>query len=267
MHRRWMFNRALAGILLLTASIGNNALGSPAHTSEDWDTFEAAEPAFEDSEMLDIEDFDGLAPDDDTTQTIWTSEELTEFEELPDGPETNDLGPDHWPESIVDFKWPVLKGEQVLITCGYGCGYHNGSEYHAVDLVNGKKDGITKGMWVLNAGKGKVVGLGYSRSYGFYVRMDHINRRSMYYHLQKDPRDFLQVNDILMRGTFIGYMGNTGTTATGYHLHFLIQEWVPSESRWWSIPLNGIDDDWDIRQGWKYTSDNEYVRPPRNYVP
>lgn len=219
-----------------------------------------------------VADYEGISPDDSTTQTVWTEGELAMAAELGEFSDDPDMlgGLNDYPGPITDFKWPVRSGEQVKITCGYGCGKHQGSEYHAVDLINGRDANGTRGMWVENAAYGKVVGVGYSPTRGNYVIIDHVNRRTMYYHLDHDSRAFLRAQtpdypgDILMRGTYIGCMGQTGN-ATGPHLHFVLQQ--ISGGTWSSIPINGIDDDWDIRQGSTYTSSNAYVAPPRGHQP
>ena len=172
------------------------------------------------------------------------------------------FSPSSWPQSMSDFKWPVVRNQEVLITAGYspwgGSSYHRGAEWHAVDLVNGDKPEHTRWMWVVNPARGRVKQIGTNSSdlRGYFVIMDHGNGwESRIYHLQTNPTNFIAVGNDLLQGTFLGYTGSSGY-ATGPHIHFVILKNGISQ------PLRGIDGDYDIRRDWTYTSFNVYVRPP-----
>ena len=167
-----------------------------------------------------------------------------------------------WPQSMSDFKWPVVSGQKVYIYAGYGPGggskYHVNADWHAVDLHNGDCPSATRWMWVTNPARGVVMQIGTNpnSSYGYYVKMNHHNGWiSMVCHLQTNPSSFVAVGNDLLQGTFLGYTGSTGWT-TGPHIHFVIRRNGVSQ------PLSGIDGDVNIVRYGTYTSSNVYVRPP-----
>lgn len=164
------------------------------------------------------------------------------------------------PSSIRNFKWPVVRNQKVKITAGYGprggSPYHSGTEYHALDLVNGNSSRHTRWMWVLNPARGIVKQIGYSSSRGHYIIMNHGNGwESRIYHLQTSPRDFTTEGHDLLRGTFLGYTGSTGWSS-GPHIHFVVLK------NGLSVSLNGIDGDRNLMRWGTYKSSNDYVRPP-----
>ena len=170
--------------------------------------------------------------------------------------------PSSWPQSMVGFKWPVVSGQKVKIYAGYGPGggssYHQGADYHAVDLHNGDNPSATRWMWVTNPAMGEVMEIGTNQysSYGYYVKMNHHNGWiSMVCHLQTNPENFIAVGNTLLQGTFLGYTGSSGW-ATGPHIHFVIRRYGVSQ------PLSGIDGDANIVINGIYTSSNVYVPPP-----
>lgn len=208
----------------------------------------------------------GCSESDKVMEPLLTDVEETFDEQTSENNDSRDVRPvmaasaSSWPTHITHFEWPVVRNQVVRVTAGYGPNggspYHKGREYYALDLVNGSAPQHTRWMWVVNPARGVVRDVGYSRSRGWYVIMDHHNGwESRIYHLQTDPRAFIRKGNDLLQGTFLGYTGSSGW-ATGPHIHFVVLR------NGWSVPLNGIDGDYDLRIGWNYTSSNYYVRPP-----
>ena len=74
---------------------------------------------------------------------------------------------------------------------------------------------------VYAAGNGKVSEAGYSRSYGWFVRIRHEDGYStLYAHMS---RILVRKGGTVRIGQRIGLVGSTGTS-TGNHLHFELQK-------------------------------------------
>lgn len=77
------------------------------------------------------------------------------------------------------------------------------------------------GELVYAAGNGRVVSAGYSRSYGWFVRVCHEGGYStLYAHMS---RILVRKGETVRIGQRIGLVGSTGA-ATGNHLHFELQK-------------------------------------------
>lgn len=77
------------------------------------------------------------------------------------------------------------------------------------------------GELVYAAGNGKVSEAGYSRSYGWFVRIRHEDGYStLYAHMS---RILVRKGGTVRIGQRIGLVGSTGTS-TGNHLHFELQK-------------------------------------------
>lgn len=172
-----------------------------------------------------------------------------------------------WPSSMYDFKWPwagtyyFYGPEYWKIISGYGVGYHQGNNYHAVDLV--RMDGSTTGRRVLAPARGIVKYARWSSSLGWYVRMDHGNGwESVVAHLNCDPQYFVHEGDDLLQGTIIGNAGATGWTGPERglpafpHIHFVIYKNGVSQ------PLTGISGYRSIVVNYQYSSWNIPVSSP-----
>lgn len=84
--------------------------------------------------------------------------------------------------------------------------FHNGVDLAAKDKI------------VRNIMNGKVIGAGYHRNLGNYVRIDHGTIQSVYGHLSAIT---VKIDQVITAGHPIGITGRTGR-ATGEHLHFAI---------------------------------------------
>lgn len=183
---------------------------------------------------------------------------------------------DTWPSGPQDLKWPVASGIPARIINGYGggcewpgCGYHQYCRYYAVDLVHGTNRAATLGTWVLAAGRCRVAAVGSDGSRGNYVVLDHGNGLfTEYVHLLCNSNAFLRVGDQLLGGTYIGKIGMSGAAGGVPHLHFVVLVAdVGCSGSMRSIPLNGIDGDWNLVVNGVYGSSNPYVSPPRGFNP
>ncbi len=113
----------------------------------------------------------------------------------------------------LQLPWPT--GHQHRINGGYtyGCMYHTGSAYYAIDFAFGPWENVS-------AVSGGTATRGYSGSLGNYVIVAHDGGYVSYYaHLY----GFAVSNgQTVSQGQTVGYAGDTGW-ADGVHLHFLMQ--------------------------------------------
>lgn len=118
------------------------------------------------------------------------------------------------------MKCRVLKSGNCEITQWY----HKG-----IDIVGG---GYTLDSIIAHS-DGTVIGIAKGRennpnatnmeSYGNYVLLNHSNGWcTMYAHLQNGSNNHLNIGDNILKGTVLGYMGNTGHSFGG-HLHFEVR--------------------------------------------
>lgn len=133
----------------------------------------------------------------------------------------------------------------------YGSGYHTdaGGGYYAVDFNKGsvQQPEEDAGQPVLAAADGIINNIYATATGGWTVEMYHRTpegtlMRSVYLHLNDDPRVTanIRVNQPVVHGTTIGFVGSTGTTSTGAHLHFAV--YVLKDGSWVSIrpePMEG----------------------------
>jgi hypothetical protein len=133
----------------------------------------------------------------------------------------------------------------------YGDGFHNdaGGMFYDVDFNKGTwpRSEEDYGEPVLAAADGLINNVYATEGGGWTVEMYHRSPqgtllRTHYLHLKDDPRISagIKVNQMVAHGTVIGFVGNTGSTSTGAHLHFGISLW--SDTGWLSIrpePMEG----------------------------
>ncbi len=152
------------------------------------------------------------------------------------------------PVTIPDFKIPLPGDLSWLVTNetgGYRClndGQtisHTNNNYFSIDFDDLNKDGSgnpqttftigstsTTSVPILAAADGKVVERGTNENVpnGYYLVLDHdtdydadTGFTTRYLHLAYPPE--VAINDTVLQGDLLGYLGNTGSS-TGSHLHF-----------------------------------------------
>ncbi len=133
----------------------------------------------------------------------------------------------------------------------YGEGEHNDANglYYSVDFNKGTWQHAEEdtGEPVLAAADGLINNVYATAGGGWTVEMYHRSPqgtilRTLYMHLRDDPRVTagLKTNQMVPHGTTIGFVGNTGSTSTGAHLHFTLSIW--QDNGWASIrpePMEG----------------------------
>ena len=104
-------------------------------------------------------------------------------------------------------------------------GYCDGTpgDHQALDITN------NSGAAVGAAAAGTVEIAGWSPSYGWMVHIRHQgDYLTRYLHMRSAPT--VSVGQGVTQGQTIGYVGNTGSTSVGAHLHFAI--WKGDATRW-----------------------------------
>lgn len=95
--------------------------------------------------------------------------------------------------------------------------YHVWAMHEGVDLV-GAKPGAIKGKPIYATRAGKVTKATYSKNGGYYVSINHGDGyASVYMHM---THYIVKEGQYVTQGQVIGYVGNSGASSTGYHLHF-----------------------------------------------
>lgn len=141
------------------------------------------------------------------------------------------------------YRLPYALGETHLVTQGFhGAFSHSGDSQYAVDF------GMEVGTKIY-ASRGGLVVMTKNDGYksgpyrGFAEDANHITIKhddgtyGKYVHLKQNGVA-VKVGDIVQRGDFIGYSGNTGFT-NGPHLHFVVFKGKDTKSRT-SIPIKFI---------------------------
>ena len=111
---------------------------------------------------------------------------------------------------------PVLESGNHWETQEFKKATHNG-EY----LINRTNTTKATPCYVIAIADGRVTYTGYTKSRGYYVELQHNNGMySRYLHL-KEGTIKVKKNNIVVAGTLLGYMGNSGASE-GIHLHLAI---------------------------------------------
>lgn len=141
------------------------------------------------------------------------------------------------PQTVPQFWVPFDSGQTWTVTCAYGCGYHTGADYYALDFARSCDQTCGQNVRASAngpySGKARVIDLvnwcqsgdpGCGGGYGNYVKLDHGDGYvSRYAHLQSVTVGYQDV----CRGAVIGIVGNTGTVqgscsiCQGGHLHYV----------------------------------------------
>jgi murein DD-endopeptidase MepM/ murein hydrolase activator NlpD len=109
-----------------------------------------------------------------------------------------------------------------------------GRVHNAIDIM------APAGTPVVAATDGEIAKFFDSERGGITIYQYSTDRRYVYYyaHLQKRA-DNLKEKDFVMRGTVIGYVGDTGNSGTGnYHLHFTISVLAEGQSIFEGTDIN-----------------------------
>lgn len=125
------------------------------------------------------------------------------------------------PGTYDSFPWNwrlPMDGGSFTLTCGYGCGEHNGSIYYSTDWANGTYGKLLEAPasgWVMyttvNSGYGyQIIAESGNANNGkrYYYRLGHLNSPSMVV-----PGWWVE------KGRGVGYIGSTGYSS-GPHVHF-----------------------------------------------
>lgn len=124
------------------------------------------------------------------------------------------------------------------------CGFHDDSYYHprgsrthfAIDIMS------TAGQPVLAVCDGVLTNR-YTNTgtagWGWTLEDSASNRRYKYFHCMEDANGFAVGNTVSV-GDVIGYVGDSGTTAGNYHLHFEV--WEGTTNRLDPYPLLDVPD-------------------------
>lgn len=126
-------------------------------------------------------------------------------------------------DGLIDcFKSVVANGNYALSSGkDYGWRTLNGQP----DFHGGVDISAPEGTAILNAKDGRVIEAGYDSNNGNFVRIDHSDgTQTVYLHMQHAAS--VSVNQIVVSGRRLGYVGNTGHSF-GAHLHF--QVWTKQD--------------------------------------
>jgi murein DD-endopeptidase MepM/ murein hydrolase activator NlpD len=110
------------------------------------------------------------------------------------------------------FRWPTSG----VITSYFG--YRDApnaaasTNHNAIDIANGY------GTPIYAADGGEVIFAGWSGSYGYLIKIDHVNTGIVTYYAHCNEL-YVSVGDRVYKGEHIAAMGSTGNS-TGPHLHF-----------------------------------------------
>jgi murein DD-endopeptidase MepM/ murein hydrolase activator NlpD len=146
-------------------------------------------------------------------------------------------------QRLYHLPWEAWSSHR-CIQAGPGFFSHEGREVYAVDFA------MPVGTPVLAAREGRVVLVkedsdrgGSSKEYGpdgnRVIVLHGDATRAVYMHLRKDGAE-VQVGEFVLRGTLIGYSGDTGYSTTS-HLHFAVEARDPGTGSWTTIPFAFIE--------------------------
>ena len=115
--------------------------------------------------------------------------------------------------------WPIPDvAVGTSITSPFGMRLHPKKKVYK--LHNGIDIGVPNGTKIYSAIDGKVIVNSFdSNGYGWYVVIKNDTYVTLYAHMRQQSS--LQVNTNVSRGSFVGYVGSTGSS-TGNHLHFTV---------------------------------------------
>ena len=124
----------------------------------------------------------------------------------------------NWGDEGFGWLWPTRK--PYVLTSNFG--WRTDPVYGGHSLHNGLDiSGTGYGSPIYASKYGEIVELGYDRTRGNYIIMDHGGGwQSIYMHMS-DFYAEMRIGRMVERGEQIGYMGSTGKS-TGTHLHFSI---------------------------------------------
>lgn len=152
---------------------------------------------------------------------------------------------------------PVLETGDHWESQEFKKGTHNGE-----DIINRTKTRKASPCYILSIASGTVTYVGYSSTRGYYVEILHDNGKySRYLHLLKGSIK-VKKNQVINRGTVLGYMGNSGASE-GIHLHLAILSKISGVDVYedpypYLIGEKNFDNDWKI--GKYRTIKSKYIR-------
>lgn len=119
---------------------------------------------------------------------------------------------------------PVLQKNNHYMTSPFGERKLNGKvvKHNGIDLVNGSVAGHLSGDYIIAIEDGKVTFVGSSKSRGNYVEILHANGFKTRYLHMKDNSIVVSKNQLVKKGTVLGYTGATGEGVTGVHVHLAV---------------------------------------------
>ena len=108
--------------------------------------------------------------------------------------------------------------------------YHCDKDRYALDFNGSGANGETvdSGVMVMSVADGLVNSAGWVDGYGYSVVINHgSGYQSRYAHFTAQP--LVQAGNWVPQGTPLGYVGSTGGTSTGNHLHFVMYYCDPAD--------------------------------------
>jgi hypothetical protein len=133
-----------------------------------------------------------------------------------------------WPAGIT---WHAGDDGYFFTDCDRVDAWHCDADWYAMDLNGSGSNGETndQGMLVFSVSDGIVQYAGDKRNgYGYQVVINHKdNIQSRYAHLRDIP--LVNTGDRITQGTPLGYVGSTGGTSTGSHLHYAVYFCDPND--------------------------------------
>lgn len=124
-------------------------------------------------------------------------------------------------ESIIKNK-KLFTSIPAIKPCDGAIGDRFGMRFHPILKINRMHTGVDlvvdTGTKIFATGGGKIIDVSRKSGYGLVVEIDHgFGYRTLYAHLSKT---LVSKNQKIDRGDLIGLSGQSGTLATGPHLHY-----------------------------------------------